>query len=456
MDDFFLKCSIDMMNIEEGDSMNREILEFIEENDVKFIRLGFCSPLGQYKNISIMADKLEEALESGISFDASAIEGFSDVNESDLFLFPDLKTLGMLPWRPNVNSVMRLYCDIKKPDKTDFQGDSRNILKQAIREMEKHNIICKIGTEFEFHLLHINEKGEPTDKPIDKGGYFDTAPLDKGGSIRREICLCLEEMGLVPEASHHEQGHGQNEIDFRFTDALTSADNFLTFKSVVKSIASMNGLFASFMPKPFLDQSGNGMHTNISLHKNGKNIFSDVESEDYQIAKQFIAGILDKAAEITLFLNPNNNSYERLGECEAPKYISWSNQNRSQLIRIPAANNKNERMELRSPDPTINPYIAFALIIQAGLSGIEEKMLLPEAVDENLYLVDKSVIKNLKKLPDNLGEAIELAENSKFVNEILDQKFLRKYLEIKKKEYEVFLEARDKKEYYKEAYFEIF
>ncbi len=436
--------------------INTEVLEFIEENDVKFIRLGFCTPLGKHKNISIMASELEDAFKNGISFDASAIEGFSDISQSDLLLFPDMNTLSLLPWRPNVNSVLRFYCDIKKPDKTSFEGDSRYILKQTIKKLKNMGFSCKIGTECEFYLLKTNEEGELTYKTLDNGSYLDVAPLDKGENIRREICLCLEEMGLKPERSHHEQGPGQNEIDFEFSDVLTSADNFMTFKSVVKTIATRNGLFASFMPKPFLNKSGNGMHTNISLYKDGVNVFSDHDSENFKYAKNFIAGILDKVAEITLFLNPINNSYDRFGQFEAPKYISWSHQNRSQLIRIPIASEGKERMELRSPDPTLNPYIAFSLILQAGMYGIENNLQLPEPVNENLFNASKEAIENLQILPQSLKEAIELAQNSEFVKENLDSEFLNRFIDIKKHEYEEFSKAVNKEDFYKKTCFEKF
>ncbi len=434
--------------------LNKDILEFIEENDVKFIRLGFCDPLGNHKNISIMSDELEHAFRDGVSFDASAIDGFLEIDNSDLFLFPDPSTLSLLPWRPYTNSVLRFYCNIKKSDKTPFKRDSRYILKNAVDKLNTLGLSCKFGTECEFYLFKNDENDEPTFKTLDKGSYLDIAPKDKGENLRREVCLCLEEMGLSPERSHHEQGPGQNEIDFKFSDVLSSADNILTFKSVVKSIASKNGLFASFMPKPFLDKSGNGMHVNISLYKDGLNLFSDKDSKNYKYAQSFIAGIMEKIPDMTLFLNPTNNSYERFGSFEAPKYISWSHQNRSQLIRIPTAGEGRERFELRSPDASLNPYIAFSLILYAGIYGIENSLELPLPTDQNLYTADKSLTKHLKSLPKNLGEAIELAENSDFIKAHLDGELLEKYIAIKKREFEDFINAQDKEAYYKEEYFE--
>lgn len=432
-----------------------EVLEFIKENDVKFIRLAFCDPFGTHKNVSIMPDELESAFENGVYFDASAIKGFGDVTKSDLRLFPDASTLTILPWRPNPGRVVRFYCDIKNPDGTAFESDSRMILKRVIKRCEDMGYICKIGAECEFYLFKTDENGEPTYDTLDNGGYFDISPLDKGENIRREICLCLEEMGLKPETSHHEQGPGQNEINFQFSDALESADNILTFKSVVKSIAERNGLYASFMPKPLLDNCGSGLHINLSLSKNGFNIFNNDNNELSKVMEHFIAGLLDKAPEITMFLNPITNSYERFGKFEAPKYVSWSHQNRSQLVRIPAATGEKVRMELRSPDPSINPYIAFALIISAGLEGIEKKMPLPDSIDEDLYNADKSITNNLTLLPESLDKAIELAKESDLVRNVIGAQLMDKYFSIKEEEAKAFIDVVDRGRFYTERYFQI-
>ncbi len=431
-----------------------DILEFIEENDVKFIRLSFCTPFGTQKNISIMASEIESAFENGVSFDASAIEGFSDVAKSDLLLFPDINTLSLLPWRPNVNAVLRFYCDIKNPDKTNYESDSRQILKNAISELKQIGFNCKIGTECEFYLFKTDENEKPTFETLDEGGYFDVSPLDKGENIRREICLLLEEMGLEPERSHHEQGPGQNEVDFKFSDVLTSADNLMTFKSVVKSVAARNGLFASFMPKPIINKSGNGLHINLSVYKDNVNLFSDEKSENYKYAQYFMAGIMDKIKEITLFLNNNNNSYERFGEFEAPVYISWSAQNRSQLIRLPVVSEKAKRMELRSADCALNPYLAFALILRAGTHGIKNRLELMPALDENLFELSPSEKSTLSTLPLNLNEAIELAKGSEFVKQSLNEQFLDKYFAVKTAEFKSFDEAKDKHAYNIETYFD--
>jgi glutamine synthetase len=432
-----------------------DVLEFVRENDVKFIRLSFCDLFGIQKNISIMADELQSVFKDGASFDAHAICGFRDVTQSDLILFPDPATLAVLPWRPGPGRVVRFFCDIKSPDGSVFSHDGRVILKQVVTRAEKMGYTCKIGAECEFYIFKTNENGEPSGITLDKGGYLDISPLDKGEDIRREICLTLEEMGIKPEASHHEQGPGQNEIDFRFSDALTCADNLQTFKTVVKAVASRNGLFASFMPKPIQNAPGSGMHINLSLSQNGQNIFKNAGEGHSSVAESFIAGVLAKAPEITLFLNPLANSYERLGKFEAPKYVSWSHQNRSQLVRIPAAAGEKVRMELRSSDPSLNPYIAFALLIAAGLDGIENNLVLPPAVDVDLYMADKEIVENLVTLPETLYEAIKLAENSIFVKNVIGETLLSKYIDIKKIEADDFSAAGDKYGFYMERYFNV-
>ena len=435
------------------DSTAKEVLEFVKENDIKFIRLNFCDILGQQKNIAIMADELESAFKNGVSFDAHMVRGFRDVTRSDLFLFPDPATLAILPWRPGSGRVARFYCNIKNPDGSEFLHDGRTLLKRAVARAEKMGYVCKIGAECEFYLFKTDENGEPTNIPFDKGGYLDIAPLDLGEDIRREICLTLEEMGIKPETSHHEQGPGQNEISFMFNDAVSSADNLQTFKYVVKAVATRNGLFASFMPKPILETAGSGMHVNISLNQSGHNIFKNVGEGHSNVAESFIAGILARVREITLFLNPITNSYERFGKFDAPRYVSWSHQNRSQLIRIPAATGGKVRMELRSPDPSLNPYLSFALIIAAGLDGIENNLTLPPVVDADLYNADESITKKLAVLPDSLDKAIAIAENSDFIKNTVGEELFYKYLAIKKMEANDFNAAKDKNKFYKEQYF---
>lgn len=424
------------MQLTKGGFMNttiNEVLNFVSENEVKFVRLGFCDPFGVQKNISIMSDELSAAFSDGVSFEASAIRAFRNISQSDLLLFPDPSTLSILPWRPGPGRVIKFYCDIKNPDGTDFFGDSRNILKRVTKRCEEMGYISQIGAECEFYLFKTDDDGEPTKTPLDCGGYFDIAPVDKGENIRRDICLALAEIGLTPEASHHEQGPGQNGIDFMFNNSLEAADNLLTFKSAVKSIATRSGLFASFLPKPLPSEAGSGLHVNVSLNKGGRNIFSD-DNGCSEVAQNFIAGVLKRIKEISLFLNPIANSYERLGENKAPKFISWSSQNRSQLIRIPAVVGKKVRMELRSPDPAINPYIAYALILSAGLEGIENSYELPASTDIDLYQADASITDNLEMLPANLREAIETAKSSDFVKTVIGEELLINYLNEKEKE----------------------
>ncbi len=383
-----------------------DVLEYIEQEDVKFIRLAFCDIHGNLKNISIMPDEVKRAFTSGISFDASAIKGFETAEKSDLFLFPVPSTLTVLPWRPSQGKVVRMFCNIKYPDGTPFNTDCRYILENAVKYAKDNGFSIYFGTEFEFYLFKTDENGNPTKIPFDNAGYFDVAPEDKGENVRREICLTLLEMGMKPECSHHEEGPGQNEIDFKYSDAMTAADNAINFITVVKAAALSNGLFADFSPKPIKDCSGNGLHINMSL--------KSADGKDY--TDHFIAGIMAHIKEMTAFLNPTENSYKRLGEKKAPKYITWSKENRSQLIRIPAATGEYERIELRSPDPTANPYITFALLIYAGIDGILNKKKLRNSTDINLFKADQSVTKNLDVLPQTLKEAVKYAQNSEFIS----------------------------------------
>lgn len=387
----------------------REVYDFVRQEDVKFIRLAFCDVNGKQKNISIMPDELPRAFSDGISFDASAIKGFGDEVGSDLLLFPVPSTLNILPWRSSHGNVIRMFCSMKYPDGTQFEKDSRMILQRAVDAAAAKGVSVQFGAEFEFYLFNTDEKGMPTDEPFDRAGYMDVAPEDRGENARREICLTLLEMGIKPESSHHEEGPGQNEIDFRYSDAMTSADNAMNFMTVVKAAAQRNGIYADFSPKPLPGESGNGLHINMSV--------KTADGEDHTNA--FMAGILAHIKEMTAFLNPTEDSYKRLGEKKAPKYITWSPENRSQLIRIPAAKGEYRRIELRSPDPTANPYIAYALLITAGLDGIERELTAPKAVNVNLYKADSSVTEPFDRLPASLDEAIAVAEGSDFVRGVI-------------------------------------
>ena len=394
-----------------------EVMQYVAEEDVKFIRLAFCDVFGKQKNISIMPQELPRAFEHGIAFDASAIVGFGDETHSDLFLHPEPETLTWLPWRPEHGKVVRMFCSIRRPDGTLFACDTRSLLKQAVQDAAAAGLTFYFGEEQEFYLFEMDDKNRPTKTPYDNAGYMDIAPEDKGENVRREICLTLEQMGIRPESSHHEEGPGQNEIDFRYADALTAADHVMTFQTVVKTVARRNGLFADFSPKPLEGAPGNGFHINCSV------------KPDASPAKlrQMIAGVLEKAAPSTLFFNPSDASYARLGQMKAPRYVSWSAENRSQLIRIPAAAGEYRRAELRSPDPTANPYIAFALIIWAGLYGLTAETELPAPLDVNLFSADETVLAPLKKLPMNRQEAKAAALADAFIQAHIPAEILRIY-----------------------------
>ena len=389
-----------------------EVMTFVEEEDVKFIRLAFCDIHGRQKNISIMPSELKRAFTYGVSFDASAVAGFGDVVRSDLFLHPDPSTLSVLPWRPSNGRVVRMFCDIKYPDGRRFEKDGRYILMQAAQKAKQAGISCFFGAEFEFYLFNLDDNGEPTDTPFDKAGYMDIAPDDKGENVRREICFNLLEMGISPESSHHEEGPGQNEIDFRYSTPLNAADNAVTFKSVVQTIARRNGLFADFSPKPLMHESGNGLHINVSVKAES--------GED--VTESFMAGVLEHTVEMTAFFNPVAASYKRLGEKKAPKYVTWSHENRSQLIRIPAVKSESHRrMELRSPDPAANPYIVYALIIYAGLDGIKRNLKPAAPCNCNLFPADSAVTDSLTNLPDTIEKARNIAKNSEFIKRVLPE-----------------------------------
>lgn len=395
----------------------QEVMQYIREDDVKFIRLAFCDVFGKQKNVAIMPDELERAFDYGIAFDASAISGFGGEVRSDLLLRPDPSTLTGLPWRPENGKVVRMFCDICRPDGTLFEADTRGILKKAVKTASEKGLSFRFGSEMEFYLFRCDENGEPTEIPYDKAGYMDIAPVDKGENIRREICLTLEKMGIYPESSHHEEGPGQNEIDFRHADALTAADNAVAFRSIVETVAGRNGLCADFSPKPLPDKPGNGMHINISVRHRG--------GEDY--LPNIMAGLLECISPMTAFLNPCAESYERLGGNKAPGYISWSCENRSQLIRFPAAVGEYRRAELRSADAMANPYLAFALVIYAGLQGIERKLALPEPADINLYTASKETLEKYKHLPRSLEEAKASALSSDFISKYVPESVLKAY-----------------------------
>lgn len=389
----------------------QEVFDFVKEEDVKFIRLAFCDTLGRQKNISILPSELRRAFEDGISFDASAICGFGGAEKSDLLLFPDPSTLNILPWRPSHGKVVRMFCGIRHPDGTPFSRDTRAILRRAVADAKAAGITVQFGAEIEFYLFKTDENGDPTKIPFDHATYMDVAPEDKGENVRREICLTLLDMGIQPESSHHEEGPGQNEIDFRYSDAMRAADDAMNFITVVKATATQNGLYADFSPKPLENESGNGLHINMSV--------KCADGTDRTPA--FMAGILAHIRDLTAFLNPSEASYSRFGKCKAPKFVTWSHENRSQLIRIPAAKGEYRRIELRSPDPSANPYLAYALLIWAGLDGIAKDMCPAPAVNLNLLAAPESETREFDTLPGSLEEAVALANGSALVRRVLGE-----------------------------------
>ena len=392
----------------------KTILDYVKEEDIKFIRLAFVDVYGHQKNVSIMPHELERAFKYGISIDSQAIDGFENGYKSDLFLFPNPDTIVILPWRPREGRVIRMFCDIKYPNGEYFICDTRKLLQIAISYAKEKGIEFNFGSEIEFYLFKAAENGESTNIPYDNAGYMDIAPDDKGENIRREICLMLEEMDILPSSSHHEEGPGQNEISFRYADPLRAADMATTFKTVVKMAALRNGLVASFDPKPIIDKPGNGYHINFSI-----------TGSDLEYA---IEGVLRHIKEITAFLNVSDESYKRLGKLMAPKYVSWSRENRSELIRIPSAKDKYVRAELRSPDSLTNPYLAFALIIYAALDGITNKLALRDSLDLDLFKADDSILSKLDELPSSLDEAIEIAKKSDLISKYIPKEILKSYL----------------------------
>ena len=431
-----------------------EVLRFVQENDVKFIRLAFSDMFGIQKNISVMPDELPRAFETGISFDASAVRGFLNVEQSDLFITPDPSTLSILPWRPSHGRVVRLFCNVNYPDGRPFEGSSRHILQRAVKEAAQMGYVCKIGAECEFYLFETDEKGNPTMNPHDLGGYCDIAPNDKGENVRREICLTLEEMGIHPEASHHEQGPGQNEIDFKYSDAMTAADNLLTFKAAVKSIAARNGLYASFMPKPLPDKSGSGLHVNLSLSQGGRNIFKTAPDEGHcPEAEHFMAGVLDHIREITVFLNPLTNSYARFGAFEAPRYLSWSHQNRSQLIRIPRGYGCPEQNGASFSGSLLQSPSGLRHAAAGGTGRIRRELPLCPAVDLNLYDAEPGVFRKNARAAGKLEEAVLLARSSAFVQSVLPAKTLANYCDVKLEDWKRCREAEDQAAAERKLYF---
>ncbi len=418
-----------------------DIIRMVQEEDVEFIRLQFTDIFGSLKNVAITASQLERALNNQCMFDGSSIEGFVRIEESDMYLYPDLDTFTIFPWRPQQGKVARLICDIYRPDGTAFEGDPRNVLKKVLREAEEMGYQFDVGPECEFFLFHTDDYGQPTTITHEKAGYFDIGPMDLGENARRDIVLTLEKMGFEIEASHHEVAPAQHEIDFKYDDALTTADNIMTFKLAVKTIAKRHGLHATFMPKPKEDVNGSGMHINMSLSRNGKNIFRDPEDERglSREAYYFIGGLLKHMKDMTAINNPLVNSYKRLVPgYEAPVYIAWSAINRTPLIRIPSISGEAARVELRSPDPSSNPYLVLAVCLAAGLDGIRNQILPPDSVEKNIFRMTEQEKEELgiEALPYNLIDAVKRMEKSTFIRQVLGEHIFRNYCLAKHKEWE--------------------
>jgi glutamine synthetase len=421
-----------------------DIKAIVKDKNVKFIRLQFTDILGTIKNVEIPTSQLDKALDNKMMFDGSSIEGFVRIEESDMYLRPDLDTFMIFPWTAEKGKVARLICDITRPDGTPFAGDPRSNLKRVLKQMEEFGFTSfNLGPEPEFFLFKLDEKGEPTLELNDDGGYFDLAPTDLGENCRRDIVLELEEMGFEIEASHHEVAPGQHEIDFKYADAVAACDNIQTFKLVVKTIARKHGLHATFMPKPLFGVNGSGMHFNLSLFEGDKNAFWD-EGADLQLsetARQFLAGVLKNVQGFTAVTNPLVNSYKRLVPgYEAPCYVAWSPKNRSPLVRIPESRGLSTRIELRSVDPSANPYLAMAAILAAGLDGIKNGLTPPAPVDRNIYRMnaEERAEVGIVSLPGSLAEALVTLEGNEIIKEALGDHIYSNYKEAKEIEYDLY------------------
>ncbi|MBE3642616.1 type I glutamate--ammonia ligase [Bacillus anthracis] len=421
-----------------------DIFRLAKEENVKYIRLQFTDLLGVIKNVEIPVSQLTKALDNKMMFDGSSIEGFVRIEESDMYLYPDLDTWVIFPWTAEKGKVARLICDIYNADGTPFEGDPRNNLKRVLKEMEALGFSdFNLGPEPEFFLFKVDEKGNPTLELNDNGGYFDLAPMDLGENCRRDIVLELEEMGFEIEASHHEVAPGQHEIDFKYANAIRSCDDIQTFKLVVKTIARKHGLHATFMPKPLYGVNGSGMHCNLSLFKSGENVFFD-QNGDLQLsddARHFIAGILKHAPAFTAVANPTVNSYKRLVPgYEAPCYVAWSAQNRSPLVRIPASRGISTRVEVRSVDPAANPYLVMATLLAAGLDGIKNKLTPPAAVDRNIYVMTKEEREEagIVDLPATLAQALVTLQSNEVISNALGDHLLEHFIEAKEIEWDIF------------------
>ena len=418
----------------------QEILKIVKEENVGFIRLQFTDLYGTMKNVAITASQLEKALDNKCMFDGSSVKGFADIEDSDMYLYPDLDTFQIVPWRPMQGAVARLICDVYKHDHKPFKGDPRYILQRVTKEAADMGYIFNMGPECEFFMFDTDENGKPTTYSHDDATYFDISPTDQGENTRRDIVINLEKMGFEVEASHHEVAPAQHEIDFRYDEARKTADNIQTFKFTVKTIAKQHGMHATFMPKPRFGINGSGMHVNMSVSKDGKNIFDDPNGVDglSKEAYSFIAGILEHIKGMTAICNPLVNSYKRLVPgYEAPVYMSWSGSNRSTLIRVPVARGEATRVELRSPDPSANPYLVAAVCLAAGLNGIKKGLVPPARIDRSIFGMTNEEKKaaGIDTLPLNMHEAIREMEKDDFIKEVLGEDVFYNYTQAKRKEW---------------------
>ena len=419
----------------------KDVISFVSENDVQFIRLAFVDLFGNLKNLAIMPSELKKALTNGIPLDSSLFYGTDDYSHGDIYLVPDTSTLSVLPWRPRAGRVVRFFCHLRKHDGTPFKGDIRARLKNTADQLSMNGYTCTIGTESQFYLFELDENGEPTRKTNDRAGYLDVAPLDHGENIRREICLSLDEMGIHPETSRHLHGHGQNEITFKPSDILSAADNTLNFKTAVRSIASQNGLYASFMPYPLRDQPRSSFLINISINRGGKNIFTVTDGKIEDEGRHFIAGILSRFDQMTAFLNPTTNSYFRNGLIGEHKYINWAMERRDAAIRLINSATSGEKIEIRTADPSANVHFILNTILRAGLEGLENKMELPEPSSES------------QPIPGSLEEAANIARESDFIRKMFSEFGYVKNFQSIDSTVKKYNDAKDKAQFEDQTYF---
>ena len=420
-----------------------DIFRIVEEEDVEFIRLQFTDIFGMLKNVAITSSQLKKALDNRCMFDGSSIEGFVRIEESDMYLYPDLDTFEIFPWRPQQGKVARLMCDVYRPNKTPFEGDPRYVLRSVLKEAADMGFVFNAGPECEFFIFQTDEEGRPTTETQEMAGYFDVAPIDQGENVRRDIVLNLEDMGFMIEASHHEMAPGQHEIDFEYAEGLVTADNVMTFKMAVKAIAKRHGLHATFMPKPRQDVNGSGLHLHMRLLKNGRNVFTGENGELSTDGEAFLAGILGHVVGMTAVFNPLVNSYKRLVPgFEAPSDVTWSRTQRNALLHVRKRRGEGVDLELRSPDCAANPYLLLALCLEAGLDGIRKQQKAPKELTEDICRLsdEEKKQRKIQSLPENLGVALDAMGQDLLVREVLGESYVAEYQKMKRREWKNYLE----------------